>query len=235
MKLLKSGDPITVSAGWRRYQTKPIYGLKLNKKQHEIANYIPQYDHCLAMFWGPPAPPNTRIAVVQGNKEAFRITATAVVLDPKHDLKIMKESKLIGTPCKISRRTADVKFRPDIEVAKFKGVSIRTCSGIRGKVNKAAKEGIARCTFKNRIDRSDTVFMHVLRQVEAPRFFDPLLAALEKEDPAHRRLRLEQRRGVEITDGDLCSYSCLKYLELPYVIKNVRGETVLVMSEKKRG
>ncbi|XP_026387247.1 ribosome biogenesis protein BMS1 homolog [Papaver somniferum] len=54
MKLLKSDDPVTVSAGWRRYQTIPIFAMHLDSKQHESAKYIPQYGHCLAMFWGTP-------------------------------------------------------------------------------------------------------------------------------------------------------------------------------------
>ncbi|KAI3854945.1 hypothetical protein MKX03_009103 [Papaver bracteatum] len=184
MKLLKAGDPIIVSAGWRRYQTIPIYASELDSKQHEIAKYIPQYEHCLAMFWGPLAPPHTRIAVVQGNKEAFRITATAIVLDPKHPTKIVKESKWIGKPHKIlKRRAALINFTPDTDVAKFIGATIRTGTHIRGKITETTKrEGIARCTFNSRINMRDTVFMRVIRQVVAPpRFLYPL-AAVEPHD-----------------------------------------------------
>ncbi|XP_026431239.1 ribosome biogenesis protein BMS1 homolog [Papaver somniferum] len=251
MKLLKAGDPITVSAGWRRYQTIPIYASELDSKQYEIAKYTPQYEHCLAMFWGPPAPPYTRIAVAQGNKEEFRITATAIVLDPKHPTKIVKESKWIGKPHKIlKRRAALIKFTPDTDVAKFIGETIRTGTHIWGKITEATKrEGIARCTFSSRIDMRDTVFMRVIRQVEAPpRFLYPLAAvephdnlvpvnkdSLKKEDPAHRQLRLEQRRGVKFPDEDPCSYSFLKYLMLQYMTENVRRDPVVVMSEEKRG
>ncbi|RZC92040.1 hypothetical protein C5167_027929 [Papaver somniferum] len=81
MKLLKSRDPITVSAGWRHYQTKPIYAMESDDIR--LLKFTPKHNHCLAMFWGPLAPPLTRIAVVQSNKEAFRIAAKAIVLDPK--------------------------------------------------------------------------------------------------------------------------------------------------------
>ncbi|KAI3886654.1 hypothetical protein MKX03_034748, partial [Papaver bracteatum] len=250
MKLLKSDDPITVSAGWRRYQTIPIFAMHLDSKQHESSKYIPQYGHCLAMFWGPLAPPSTRIAVVQGNKEAFRITATAVVLDPKDHSKIVKECKLKGKPHKICGRKALIKFTPDTDVAQVIGASVRTWTEIEGKVKKATKEeGIVRCTFKRKIDITDTVIMPVFRQVEARRIHYPLAAlephdyivpvnkdSLEKEDPAHRQLRLEQqRRGVRFPDVDPRSYSFLKYLMLSYMTKNVRRKTVVVMSKEKRG
>ncbi|KAI3877543.1 hypothetical protein MKX03_030653 [Papaver bracteatum] len=173
MKLLKSRDPITVSAGWRRYQTKPIYAMESDDIR--LLKFTPEHYHCLAMFWGPLAPPLTRIAVVQSNKGAFRIAAKAIVLDPKPGMKIMKESKQKGTPLKLSKkRTALVNFTPETKVSMYKGASIRTLSGIRGKINEAAKrEGIAKCTFKCRISTSDIVFMRVWRQVEVPCFFNP--------------------------------------------------------------
>ncbi|KAI3981335.1 hypothetical protein MKX01_004599, partial [Papaver californicum] len=167
MKLLKSGRSITVSAGWRRYQTKPIYARESGNIRRQILNYTPEDENCLAMFWGPPAPPLTRIAVVQSNKEAFRIAAKAVVLDPKHDVKIMREIKLKGKPCKILKsRTALIKLTSDIDVAEFKDNPIYTRSGIRGKVNKVAKrERIASCTFENRICLSDIFIMPALCKV----------------------------------------------------------------------
>ncbi|XP_026431562.1 ribosome biogenesis protein BMS1 homolog [Papaver somniferum] len=145
MKLLMSAEPVTMSAGWRRYGTKPIYARQIDNARHQIRDFIPEREHCLAMFWGPLAPAHTRITVVHKTKEVFRIAAKAVVLDPKHHFKIMKDSKRKGKPEKIlnDRRTALIKFEPeDIEdVAAFKGASIRTDSGIWGKVIKAKKKG----------------------------------------------------------------------------------------------
>ncbi|KAI3971213.1 hypothetical protein MKW92_006344 [Papaver armeniacum] len=195
MKLLKSSDSVTVSAGWRRYQTKPIYAREIDNGWHQMLKFTPEHNHCLAIFWGPLAPPLTRIAVVQSNKGAFWIAAEAVVLDPKPDRKIMKESRQKGTPLKITKRKALIKFElEDINIAEFIGAPIRTLDGIRGQVKEVAKrEGIAKCTFKKRICMSD-VFMRMLRQAEAPRFFNSLSVPPEPRE--------EQRRGVEIMDGD---------------------------------
>ncbi|KAI3851436.1 hypothetical protein MKX03_013049 [Papaver bracteatum] len=186
MKLLESGEPVTVSAGWRRYQTKPIYAREISNGQHKILEFNPEHDHCLAMLRGPVAPPSTRIAVVQSDKEVFRIAAKAVVLDPKHDLKIMKDSEKKGKPHRIlKRRTALVKFNPKYnDVAKFKGAPIRTRSGIWGEVNKVTErkgKGFAICTFEKGIRKSDVVIMPVLCEAEVPPF-DPLLATLKPCD-----------------------------------------------------
>lgn len=43
--LLKSGDPIIVSAGWRRYQTIPVF-FREEDKRNRFVKYTPQHDFC---------------------------------------------------------------------------------------------------------------------------------------------------------------------------------------------
>ncbi|RZC81702.1 hypothetical protein C5167_044273 [Papaver somniferum] len=195
-KLLKTKDPIIVSIGWRRYQTTPIYAMEDRSKRLRMLNYTPVDTQCLAMFWGPLASPSTRIVAVQSlpeNKAAFRILATAVVVDLDHAAKITKKFKRSGTPWKISGKAALIRdlFKSDHEINRFKDAKIWTDSGTQGKVNKAvkkvfvdrprrkkvglAREGIAKCTFKRKICMRDTVFMRVSKEVEVPRFFCPLV------------------------------------------------------------
>ncbi|RZC56015.1 hypothetical protein C5167_014866 [Papaver somniferum] len=235
MKLLKSGDPVTVSAGWRRYQTQPIYAREINNGQHKYLEFNPEDEHCLAMFQGPVAPPCTRIAVVQRKKDAFRIAAKAVVLEPKHHSKIMKDSKREGKPQNIyNERTALIKFEPgDIDVAALKGAPIQTRSGIWGMVNEEAEEkGIARCTFEDTICMSDTFIMRVLCQFEAPCFFKQYNSIVPVDDESLRK----KRRGVEIIDGEPSSYPYSKFtlfLNIMYMCDKEK-ETVVVISEQKR-
>lgn len=44
------------------------------------------------------------------------------------------------------------------------------------------KEGIARCTFEDRILMSDIVFLRAWTQVEVPCFYNPLTTALQRRD-----------------------------------------------------
>ncbi|XP_026457098.1 ribosome biogenesis protein BMS1 homolog [Papaver somniferum] len=227
MKLLKSADTVTVSAGWRRYQTTPIYATEVHHGRHEFLDFNEEHEHCLAMFSGPVAPTGTRIAVVQSNKDLFRIAAKAVILDPKHQQqqqpsldpnhhsKIMKDSKQKGKPQKIlygrtilhrilKRRTAPTKFESEnSDVAEFKGSPIWTRSGILGKVKK--RKRIATAPVNEDL--------------------------LGKEDPAPR-----QRRRVEISDEAPSSYPCSSYFMLlgNSMDEDKAKETVVIMSEEKR-
>ncbi|XVF24619.1 hypothetical protein REPUB_Repub13aG0142900 [Reevesia pubescens] len=198
-KVLKTRDPIIVSIGWRRYQTTPVYAIEDQNGRHRMLKYTPEHMHCLAMFWGPLAPPKTGVLAVQNlsnNQAAFRVIATAYVLEFNHAARIVKKIKLVGYPCKIFKKTALIKdmFTSDLEVARFEGAAIKTVSGIRGQVKKAAKEeignqpkkkggqpreGVARCTFEDRILMSDIVFLRAWTQVEVPQFYNPLTTSLQ--------------------------------------------------------
>ncbi|KAI4313296.1 hypothetical protein L6164_026287 [Bauhinia variegata] len=208
-KVLKTRDPIIVSVGWRRYQTMPVYAIEDRNGRHRMLKYTPEHMHCLATFWGPLAPPKTGIVCVQNlsnNQAAFRITATAVVVECNHEPDIRKKIKLVGYPCKIFKKTALIKdmFTSDLEVAKFGGATVRTVSGIRGEVKKAAKEeignqpkqkggqpkeGIARCTFEDKILMSDIVFLRAWTKVKVPEFYNLLTTALQPRDQTWQGMR----------------------------------------------
>ncbi|XP_026426988.1 ribosome biogenesis protein BMS1 homolog isoform X1 [Papaver somniferum] len=198
-KLLKTRDIIIVSIGWKRYQTSPIYAMEDSHGRLQMLDDTPEDMECRAIFWGPRAPPNTEVVVVQSladHKAAFRILATAVVLDCNHAAKILKKCKRVGTPLKIINMTAFIKgmFTSDLVIDRFKNQRILTNSGILGKIKKAAdkelvdglklkeglsREGITECTFKDNIHMSDIVILHVWRQEEVSQFFNPLMTALD--------------------------------------------------------
>ncbi|XP_062007636.1 ribosome biogenesis protein bms1-like [Rosa rugosa] len=198
-KVLKTSDPIVVSIGWRRYRTMPVYAIEDRNGRHRRLKYTPEHMHCLAMFLGPLAPPNSVSGVVafqnlSNNQAAFRIAATAVVLEFNHASKIEKKVKMVGYPRQIFNKTALIgdMFTSNLEIARFEGGAIRTQwypgageeeIGIQQKkMGGKPEEVLARCTFEDKITGNDIVFLTGWTPVEVPQFYNPLTTALQPRD-----------------------------------------------------
>lgn len=189
-KLLKTADPLIISLGWRRFQTRPIYAKVEDDMKHRYLKYTPNHVTCSMSFWGPITPQNTGFLAVQSvqqnteemRKLGFRIAATGCVTEVDKSAQIMKKLKLVGAPYKIYKKSAFIKgmFTSNLEVAKFEGAKIKTVSGIRGQIKKANQtpEGAFRATFEDKILLSDIVFCRTWFKVDVPRFYAPITSLL---------------------------------------------------------
>ncbi|XP_033161414.1 ribosome biogenesis protein BMS1 homolog [Drosophila mauritiana] len=189
-KILKTGDPLIISMGWRRFQTVAIYAKVEDNFRQRYLKYTPNHVTCSMTFWGPITPQNTGFLALQTVRQdqeemrrlGFRIAATGCVTEVDKSSQIMKKLKLVGHPFKIYKKTAFVKdmFNSSLEVAKFEGAKIKTVSGIRGQIKKAhhTPEGSYRATFEDKILLSDIVFCRTWFRVEVPRFYAPVTSLL---------------------------------------------------------
>ncbi|GJP30508.1 hypothetical protein CLOM_g3457, partial [Closterium sp. NIES-68] len=222
-KVLKTRDPLVLSAGWRRFQSVPVYAMEDTNGRHRLIKYTPEHMHCLAVMWAPLLPPNTGLlalssAAATGNSKqaSFRISATGVVLEQQQAAQVVKKLKLVGTPFKIFRHTAFIKdmFTSPLEVARFEGAAVRTVSGIRGQIKKAVKhgqgpDGSVRCSFEDKILMSDIVFLRAWVKVTVPKLYNPVCTLLQSpSDTWHgmktvAELRREQQLPIPVNKDSL--------------------------------
>lgn len=180
-KILKNEDPILFSIGWRRFQSLPLYCMEdRNKVRVKMLKYTPEHLHCLAVVYGPLAPPNTGVVGIKNwNKiKSYRISLTGVVLGEASDVKVVKKLKLIGEPHKIYKNTAFIKgmFNSSLEASRCIGARIQTVSGIRGVIKKADRpDGIVRASFEDKIIPSDLVIMKSYVPVTPKSVYNPIL------------------------------------------------------------
>lgn len=220
-KILKTNDPLVFSIGWRRFQSLPIYSIEDTNDRQRYLKYTPEHMHCGATIYGPLTPPNTGVIAFQtlsNSAQGFRVSGTGVVLELDHKFDVVKKLKLIGTPTKIHKNTAFIRgmFNSELEVAKFEGASVRTVSGIRGRIKKALRgeKGDFRATFEDKILKSDIVFCRTWVPVEAKPFYNPVTSLLTSSKDAKKKdsmglmkttyeLRKEQKVPVPVNPDSL--------------------------------
>ncbi|GAB5031124.1 arf-gap with ank repeat and ph domain-containing protein 9, partial [Nannochloropsis oceanica] len=194
-KILKANDPVIFSLGWRRFQSVPIFSTEDQNERQRYLKYTPEHMHCFATFYGPLCPPNTGLLAFQSLSSSipgFRVALTGIVLELDSSFHVAKKLKLIGTPCKIFKNTAFISgmFNSDLEVAKFEGAKIRTVSGVRGQIKKAAgpggreggRKGTFRATFEDKVLMSDIVFCRTWVPVEPARLYNPVCSLLARRE-----------------------------------------------------
>uniref|UniRef100_A0AAV1UN84 Bms1-type G domain-containing protein n=1 Tax=Peronospora matthiolae TaxID=2874970 RepID=A0AAV1UN84_9STRA len=219
-KILKTNDPLVFSIGWRRFQSLPLYSIEDTNERHRYLKYTPEHMHCHATIFGPMCPPNTGVLAFQtlaNNAEGFRVSGTGVVLELDHKFDVVKKLKLIGVPSKIHKNTAFIKgmFNTELEVAKFEGASVRTVSGVRGRIKKALRgeKGDFRATFEDKILKSDLVFCRTWVPVEPKHLYNPVTSLLTNIKGSSKstlglmkttyELRKEQKLAVPVNPDSL--------------------------------
>ncbi|TEB14480.1 hypothetical protein C9890_0674 [Perkinsus sp. BL_2016] len=179
-KILKNMDPVLVSAGWRRFQSMPLYAIEDRDGKHRMLKYTPEHMHCFCLVSAPAVPPQTGVMFIRDWRAIpnYRVSASGLVLEGAEKMKVLKKIKLVGEPTKVHDKTAFIKgmFNSDLEVEKCLHSRIQTVSGIVGEIKKAHKDsGEFRATFGHKIQMSDLVVMKAWVPVEIPTFCNPMI------------------------------------------------------------
>ncbi|CAH8480397.1 unnamed protein product [Dicrocoelium dendriticum] len=195
-RALRSNDPLTVSIGWRRYQTVGIFSKEEHNLRNRYLKYCLPHEHCLVTIYGPLVPAKTGVVFFvnsawrpqadSSDLPSFRVAGTGVVTTTDQSFSIMKKLKLVGEPFKIFAKTSFIRgmFNSSLEVSKMIGSRIQTVSNIRGLIKAAltnttvAQPGDFRATFEAPIGKADLVFLRTFVAVGIPKYYNPVLNRL---------------------------------------------------------
>ncbi|CAL8089317.1 unnamed protein product [Calicophoron daubneyi] len=196
-RVLRSNDPVSVSIGWRRYQSVGVFSKEEHNLRNKFLKYSLSHEHCFVTIYGPIVSPKTGALLFMNsawrpessdsnNLPKFRIAGTGSVTSTDQSFQIVKKLKLIGEPYKIFSKTAFIHgmFNSALEVSKMIGARIQTVSNIRGLIKAAltnpsvSKPGDFRATFEAQIRKSDLVFLRSFVAVELPKYYNPVLNRL---------------------------------------------------------
>eukprot|EP00915_Cephaloidophora_sp_WS-2016_P007414 GHVH01010041.1.p1 GENE.GHVH01010041.1~~GHVH01010041.1.p1 ORF type:complete len:513 (-),score=102.08 GHVH01010041.1:82-1620(-) len=193
---LKSTDPVLVSVGWRRFQTNPTYCIDdRNGVRTRFLKYTPMHTHALAVFAGPAVAPNSGVVFIRNFTNRltyYSISATGNVQACAAHFNVLKKMKLVGTADtlggkpRIHSNSAFIKglFNSPLEAAKCRDCKVQTVSGIRGRIKTAEKQhGVVRCTFEDKIQPNDIVFMKTWVPVPIKSYCNPQI-----DIPSWRRM-----------------------------------------------
>eukprot|EP00998_Keelungia_sp_KM082_P005522 NODE_183_length_2395_cov_23.454145_g178_i0.p1 GENE.NODE_183_length_2395_cov_23.454145_g178_i0~~NODE_183_length_2395_cov_23.454145_g178_i0.p1 ORF type:complete len:731 (+),score=264.71 NODE_183_length_2395_cov_23.454145_g178_i0:271-2193(+) len=255
-RILKSNDPVTLSLGWRRFQTLPIYAIEDQNGRHRYLKYTPEHMHCMCVFWGPVTPPNNGLVafqdVMDDSDMKFRAIASGYSMQADDKSCVVKKLRLTGVPLKVSKNTAFIKnmFNSPVEVAMFEGAGIRTVSQIRGVIKKAipGKNGIFRATFQDKILMSDIVTLRTWKAVQPGRLFNPVGNRLGRWRQMKTQNALRKEQNIPIPNKADSRYQEAKRAHkqfnqlkvpqsllssLPYQHKRIEGVLAAPLPSKK--
>ncbi|WKA03081.1 hypothetical protein VitviT2T_021213 [Vitis vinifera] len=186
----------------------------------------------------------SRVNVVP-SQAAFRIIATAIVLEFNHAPRLVKKIKLVAEPCEIFKKTTLIKnmFTSDLEIARFESAGVQTASGIKGQVKETAKEelgnqpkkkrglpreGIARCTFEDRILEGRKFNPLVIpKSLQAALPF----ASKPKDIPKRKKPLLENQRAVVMEPHKRKVHALVRHLQM---IRNEKIKKRKLKATEKR-
>ncbi|PRD24562.1 UNVERIFIED_CONTAM: Ribosome biogenesis protein BMS1 [Trichonephila clavipes] len=235
--ILKTGDPLILSIGWRRIQTAPVYYTVEHNLRCRYLKYTPKNLHCNAAFWGPITQQKAGIVGVQSVSEIplnFRIALVGSIVEVNQVTNVVKKLKLKGYPREVFKNTAFIKsmFTSPLEVSKYEGAAIRTVSGIRGLIKRALQSppGDFRAKFEDKILMSDIVFLRTWVKVPIPQFCIPVTSLLLPSDQKSKwqgcrtlgRIRYEKGLKVPMSEDS-------KYTP---ITRRIRTFAPLVVSKK---
>ncbi|XP_044750830.1 pre-rRNA-processing protein TSR1 homolog [Coccinella septempunctata] len=165
---IKSKSKLIFQCGYRRFTVCPIFNEHVEQTNKKFNRFFQPDSVAVATFYAPlqftPAPVLCYKEI--NNKPVLVATGSLLSCNPNRI--ILKRVALSGSPLKIHKRSAVVRFmffnREDIIY--FKKVKLRTKLGKHGHIKEPlGTHGHMKCIFNGQLNSQDVVFMYLYKRV----------------------------------------------------------------------
>eukprot|EP00759_Apiculatamorpha_spiralis_P009813 PhF_6_TR16959/c0_g1_i1/m.25587/K14799/TSR1; pre-rRNA-processing protein TSR1 len=166
---IKSKQRALYQLGFRRLLCCPLYSDLGKGDRTKFARYYDPGDKVRgASFFGPITHTPAPVMVYLRGGGQWNYVAHGSVAPPDPNYMILKRAVLTGTPAKVHKRQAVIKFMfyNNEDVDWFKPVELRTRFGHRGRILKAiGSHGSFKAGFKDIVQQHDTVYLELWKRV----------------------------------------------------------------------
>ncbi|GAB6029910.1 ribosome bioproteinsis protein tsr1 [Chamberlinius hualienensis] len=174
---IQSKEKLIFHVGYRRFSACPLFSQHTLGDKHKYERYFRADISIVATVYAPivfsPCPVLVFKELETGEQ---KLVAVGKVLDTNPNRIILKRIVLSGSPFKINRRSAVIRYmffkREDINW--FKPVELRTKEGRVGHIKEPlGTHGHMKCTFNKPLRSQDTVLLKLYKRIYPKWTYDP--------------------------------------------------------------
>lgn len=171
---IKSKDPLTFHCGFRSFTARPIFSdSNYAGTKHKFQRFFPQGAWVVASVYAPSMFQPSNVLVTTTDTASLVATGTLHSVDP--DRVVLKRIVLTGTPVKVKRRKAVIRymFRSPMDINWFKPIEMVSKHGLTGHIKESiGTHGDFKCIFNKPIQQHDTVCMFLYKRVYPKRILN---------------------------------------------------------------
>jgi pre-rRNA-processing protein TSR1 len=168
---LLNKEELVAVIGMRKYTTNPIWSDHGTTNLHKLFRQVdPEQNVIVGTIYGPVAYTPTPILLFkrQTDSDELLLVGCGSITDTDPHRVILKRITLTGTPFRVHKRSAVVRFMfsNPADIDWFKPVELSTRLGARGHIRESlGTHGYMKCLFERTIFHHDTVALHLYKRV----------------------------------------------------------------------
>lgn len=168
---IASKTPMLAFMGFQELIVQPVFSDASSNSVHKYNRFLRGAQPMMASIYGPvlypPCPVLLFPATGESGEESSSLLVQGSVVDNNPNRLCLKRVTLTGTPYKINRKSAVIRFMffNAADVMYYKPVQLVTRSGIKGHIKESlGTKGYMKCVFEKPIQQQEVICLHLYKR-----------------------------------------------------------------------